>query len=187
MTARQERFVAEYLVDLNAARAAVRAGYSEKYAAQGGYSVLRHPEVQREIKRRREELQSRLEITQEMVLSELAKIAFASLTDFLSYRGERKKTGELGGKPVYDRTMTVETLPSAEVDGAAIQEISVGRDGAFKFKLYDKQAALEKIGRHLGMFEPGARPAAVEENNLLEAFLGAAARSVDTDEIPELL
>ena len=78
LTAKQERFVQEYLVDLNATQAAIRAGYSEKRADQTGYENLRKPEIQKRIQALKDKTADKLEITAERVLQERAKIAFAN-------------------------------------------------------------------------------------------------------------
>ena len=76
LTPKQRRFIDEYLIDLNATQAAIRAGYSEKTAYSIGLQNLKKLEIQAEIQKRRNRLQSKLEITQERVLQELAAIAF---------------------------------------------------------------------------------------------------------------
>ncbi len=82
LSEKQKRFVSEYLVDLNATAAAKRAGYSEKTAKSQGQRLLTNVDIQAAIQKRQEKLRGKLEITQEMVLSELAAIAFANGTDF---------------------------------------------------------------------------------------------------------
>ena len=72
MTPKQQRFCDEYLVDLNATQAALRAGYSKKTAYSIGVENLRKPEIQAEIQKRQNRLRNKLEITQEKVLRELA-------------------------------------------------------------------------------------------------------------------
>jgi phage terminase small subunit len=49
--------------------------------------------------------------------------------------------------------MVIDTKDSKDVNTAAINEVSISKDGTFKFKLYDKLSALEKMGRELGMFK----------------------------------
>lgn len=66
LTDKQRRFVSEYLIDLNATQAAIRAGYSEKTAQQIGTENLSKPVIQAEIKKRQNQLRSKLEITQEL-------------------------------------------------------------------------------------------------------------------------
>ena len=80
--ARQQRFVDEYMVDLNATRAAIAAGYSKNTASQAGCEVLRNPKVAAEIGRRQSLMAERLSVSAENVISELAKLAFANVGDF---------------------------------------------------------------------------------------------------------
>ncbi|WP_145191595.1 terminase small subunit [Pseudomonas sp. URMO17WK12:I11] len=79
LTAKQQRFVDEYLIDLNATQAAIRAGYSKKTASSQGERLLRNVEVRKYLASQREELQGRVKITQDKVLRELAKIGFSDI------------------------------------------------------------------------------------------------------------
>lgn len=81
LTDRQRQFVEEYLVDLNATQAAIRAGYSQKTAEQLGYQLLQKPLVQAEIQAAMERRAKRTGITQDRVVEELGKVAFAEAAD----------------------------------------------------------------------------------------------------------
>ena len=81
LTKKQERFVEEYLVDLNATQAAIRAGYSEKTAEAIGYENLRKPQIQAVIQKAMETRSKRMEITQDRVLDEIGKVAFHAAAD----------------------------------------------------------------------------------------------------------
>ena len=74
LSAKQKRFVEELLVDMNAAAAARRAGYSERAARQKGWELLQNPEVQKAVQAAREEQQKRTEITADYVLTRLQTI-----------------------------------------------------------------------------------------------------------------
>lgn len=76
LTPKQKRFCEEYLIDLNATQAAIRAGYSPKTAEQTASRLLRNVKVQEYIAKRQKELSRSTEITQERVIKELALIAF---------------------------------------------------------------------------------------------------------------
>jgi len=75
LTPKQSRFVEEYLIDLNASGAALRAGYSARTAASIGFENLRKPKIAEAIRIGREELSKRAEITQEDVLEGLKREA----------------------------------------------------------------------------------------------------------------
>ena len=172
LTEKQKRFVAEYLVDLNATAAAKRAGYSEKSASRIAIELLNKTQVSEEIKKRRGELQSKLKITQEKVLQELAAIAFANGTDFVTVTG----AGLLDVKPTSQ--VSKEKLP-------AIAGIKYSQTG-IEIKLHDKVRALELLGKHLGVFATGGSAAAAEENNIFEVIEQSTREEIDTNEIPEI-
>ena len=75
LTGKQRRFCDEYLIDLNATRAAVRAGYSAKSAEAIGYENLRKPQISAALAERRSTLSRQAEITQELVIRGLRKEA----------------------------------------------------------------------------------------------------------------
>lgn len=86
LTAKQKRFVDEYLVDLNATQAAIRAGYSKKTASSIGDENLRKPDIQEYLQARMSEREERTEITQDMVLQEFWNIAIADANDLVEFR-----------------------------------------------------------------------------------------------------
>jgi hypothetical protein len=71
LTPKQQRFVAEYLLDLNAAAAARRAGYSERTADRQGHQNLRKPEIADAVSEAQRERAERVELTQDWVLDRL--------------------------------------------------------------------------------------------------------------------
>jgi phage terminase small subunit len=91
-------------------------------------------------------------VTSERILEEYAKIGFSDIKDFISYRTE-KSTLERHGEQVIDYRQIIDTKSSDDVDGSIISEVSVGKDGTFKFKLHDKMNALEKMAKTLGMLK----------------------------------
>ena len=81
MNRRQEMFVREYLVDLCGAKAARRAGYSERSAKERAYRLLRDPEIKRAVDAAMEERLKRIEIKQDEVIRELKAVAMAQASD----------------------------------------------------------------------------------------------------------
>lgn len=153
LTDKQRVFCEEYIVDNNGTRAAIAAGYSEKTARQIAANLLTKVNIQKEIAKLREARSKRTQITADMVLQELAKIGFADIKDFLSFRTEKTKVDEdEDGNPIYDYATIVQLKESDEVEGNAISEVQL-KDGHLKFKLHDKIKALEDIGKHLDMFK----------------------------------
>ena len=142
LTAKQKLFCDEYLIDLNVTQAAIRSGYSNSYANKKAFLLLDKPEIKSYIGERMKDREQRTEITQDMVLQELAKIAFAKPTDFF----EVEDMGQ------YKRVNIIATKDISGDKVAAIASIKQGANG-IEVKLHDKVRALEDIGRHLGMFK----------------------------------
>jgi len=150
LTPKQMRFVDEWLIDFNGKQAAIRAGYSAKTAEATAARLLRNVKVQAEISRRQKDLQRRTEISQDRVVKELARIAFADATDYacvetLTYENE---DGTVSPVQIVSPKDT-DTL--SDDQRAAIAGIKHGANG-IEVKLHDKIKALELLGRHIGMF-----------------------------------
>ena len=148
---RQMRFVQEYLIDLNATQAAIRAGYSAKTAYSLGQRVLKNDEVQRAIQKAQEKRSQRTRVTQDMVLQELAKIAFANGTEFSRVVTEQKEDEDGNIVPVQVVKHT-DTKDLSDASRAAVAHIKQGKSGTIEVIAHDKLKALELLGRHLGMF-----------------------------------
>jgi phage terminase small subunit len=156
LTPKQAAFVREYLIDLNATQAAIRAGYSAKTAGSIGDENLRKPEIAAAVQRAMAERSKRTEISADQVLRELAKIGFSDIRRAVNWRAH--VTGmvedEDGGQRLAV-TNEVTLIDSDKIDddtAAAVSEISQSAQGGLKIKLHDKKGALVDIGRHLGMF-----------------------------------
>lgn len=163
---RQAAFVHEYLKDLNATQAAIRAGYSVKTADQIGLENLRKPAIQQAIQEELEARKSRTLITQDRVLEELAKIGYTDLADVTNW-GVREVAipYDADGKRLpFDQMSDAAVVKYVEMPfitpedrdklppsvRAAIQSVELTRDG-FKIKMHDKPRALQLIAQHLGM------------------------------------
>lgn len=85
LTAKQKVFIQEYLQDLNATQAAIRAGYSPKTAKEIGAENLTKPHVAAAIKKAVDERAEKLEISAEQVVTDLAKVAFAKMDDYCTW------------------------------------------------------------------------------------------------------
>jgi phage terminase small subunit len=150
LTAKMIRFAEEYIVDLNATQAAIRAGYSERTAKSIGQENLTKPDLQEYIQNLMDERSKRTEITADMVLKEYAKIGFSNITDYLKVE---EKTVQTDVGPIMMQGVTIFETDHIERDKLdAVAEIKQTRDG-IALKLHDKKGALDSIARHLGMFK----------------------------------
>jgi len=144
LTPKRKRFVDEYLVDLNATRAAIRAGYSRKTAAVIATKMLRFPNVAAAIKHRIGAREQRTEITQDRVLKELARIAFFDIRKLYDEDGSLKRPTDLSDEA------------AAVLAGVDVVEMADGAKSHVpmytkKAKVFDKTTALTLAMRHLGM------------------------------------
>ncbi len=98
LTAKQERFCTEYIIDLNATQAAIRAGYSVKTANRIASENLSKLDIQRKIQELQQKRAERTEITQDRVLKELAGIGFAPITKGKIKAADKTKALELLGR-----------------------------------------------------------------------------------------
>ena len=139
MTKKQKLFIEEYLIDLNATQAAIRAGYSPETANEQGSRLLANVSIRAQIEQAMAERSRRTGVNADRIVIELAKIAFVNATD------------------VIDPESATVREDAAPEDTAAIQSVKVktcGEDGLEReIKMADKLKALELLGKHLGMFK----------------------------------
>ena len=153
LTNKQKKFIDEYLKDLNATQAAIRAGYSEKTAYSIGIENLRKPEIQEKIKQRQQELSEQAEVTQSLLIQELLKVVKFDIGEYVNYKTVKAIDGYDGdGQPIIGYQQVIDLKDSETVDTSLIQEVKSSR-GTVSIKAYDKIKAIEMLGKHLGLFE----------------------------------
>lgn len=142
LTAKQNRFVEEYLIDLNATQAAIRAGYSAGTAKEIGSENLTKPNIRSRIDEAVAERSRRTGVNQDRIIRELAKMAFVNAADMIDMDNAKLK---------------VCTSPD---DTAAVQSVKVKKTISEnsetverEIRIADKIKALELLGKHLGMFK----------------------------------
>jgi len=143
LTPKQERYCLEYIKDLNATQAAIRAGYSSKTAYSAGQRMLKDVEIKKRIKSMQAELAVDCKVTAEDIVNEFRKIAFANVSDFM---------------PAGNGPIDLSKLSRAKT--AAISSIEITKTGSgktaitkTKLKLHDKLSALMNLGKHVGIYE----------------------------------
>ena len=139
LTAKQERFVAEYLLDFNATRAALAAGYSPRTAGKtGSEMVTENAKVKAAIAAGQQRVAKRLGIKAEDVLREVIRLAMFDPADLIGVKGPDD----------------IAELP--EDVRRAIVGWSWDRQGRFTVKLV-KEGALEMLAKHFGLYEADNR------------------------------
>lgn len=149
MNQKQQRFVEEYLVDLNATQAAIRAGYSQSSARNHAHRMMTNDDIQDAIARAQAERSERTGITADQVLEELAKIGFANMDDYVSILDDGTPRLDFSEVTRDQKAAIAEITSEVYMEGKGDDAEPVKRT---KFKLLDKRAALVDIGKHLGMF-----------------------------------
>lgn len=126
LTPKQQRFVDEYLIDLNATQAAIRAGYSEKTAKEIGAENLTKPNIQNAIQQAMSEREQRTQIGQDYVIN--------TIVDTIERCKQARPVVDKGGEPVYIENADGEIVP------------------AYRFDASNVLKGAELLGKHLGMF-----------------------------------
>ena len=142
LSAKQERFCEEYLIDLNATQAAIRSGYSVNSAGSIGSENLEKPEIRARIDAALAERSKRTGINADRVLRELGRIAFVNAVDVINMQDATVKGDAERDDTAAIASVKVKVIPGEYGDGVE-REI----------RLADKLKALELCGKHLGMFK----------------------------------
>lgn len=163
MTDAQKRFCDEYLIDLNATRA-YKVAYprckKDETANAASSRMLRNVKVQEYISEKQQEIEERTEVTQDMVIKELANIALFNIKNIYNDNGTLKAIKDIDEE-------TIRAISSVKVlQKAGAMKISIDMEGkdnevpiehiqeqTIEFKTNDKVKALELLGKHLGMFK----------------------------------
>ena len=163
----QSVFVQEYLIDLNATQAAIRAGYSAKTAEQQGYQLLQKPSVQAAIAARQKEREQRTAVTADRVLLEAARLALFDPRKLFNDDGSPKGITDLDD----DTAAAVAGIEVVEqFEGSGKDRVFVGY--LKKYRIADKNSALEKLFRHHGLYERDNGQKTDPLTSLLHAIAG---------------
>lgn len=138
LTERQKRFADEYLIDMNAEQAAIKAGYSKKYARGNAYKIVADSCIQEYIKKRMEEKDKELIASQDEVLKYLTKVMRRELKEVVVVTCKKEKTMMVVDESGVPRKQTIrEEIP---------QEVEIPA------KLSDANKAAELLGKRYGLF-----------------------------------
>ena len=162
LTPRQATFVRHYLIDRNGKQAAIRAGYSVRTAEVQASILLRYPKVAAAVAELGKEQADKLEITSEAVLLQVSRMAFVDV----------RRLVDATGKPI-----PLHLLPADAT--AATQDVVIKNDGGvqtYKVRLCDRNSAVDKLMRHLGLYEKDNKQPADAIAEMLAAIHGDGSR-----------
>lgn len=152
LNARQQKFVLEYLKDLNATQAAIRAGYSEKTARHIASENLAKPDIAAAIAAKQGKVMAKLDVSAERILRERARLAFF----------DPRKLFDDAGEPIHVSKLDDDTAACiAGLDIVTQGNSEVGFASVLKVKLADKNASLTALEKINGMYSTGDEPAGV--------------------------
>jgi phage terminase small subunit len=141
---RQTLFVEHYVQTLNAKQSAIKAGYSEKTAEQQGYQLLQKPSVQAAISEISEKRSKAIGLTTERLLQEAMRLAFFDI----------RKLVDKDGNPLPLNQLDDDTAAAIQgLDVAAVGNADVGVGQVLKYKIADKNSAIERLFKHKGLFK----------------------------------
>jgi phage terminase small subunit len=144
LTPKQQRFVAEYLVDLNATQAAVRAGYSRKTAKEQAYRLFTNVHVQAAIQRLQTAKLQRAELTADRVLEEYRRLAFSNVQQLFTPDGSLIPLQELPPEVAAAIASCELVMKNATAGDGRI-------DRVLKIRLWDKTRTLNDLARHFAL------------------------------------
>lgn len=147
LTAKQIRFCEEYIIDLNATQAAIRAGYSKKVAGSIGFENLKKPEIESYIASMQKDKSEELNFSFNRVAQEIAKVAFGDVKNYFDDNGRLINVNELESQVSGSIKAVTVFSEKTRLEGEVLIEESIK-----KIESYDKLKALELLGKMFGHF-----------------------------------
>jgi len=161
LTQKQEKFV-QGLIKGKSQRTAYKLAYNAKNMSDNSIDVnaskllknakvaLRHNELKSKVIKRTEE---KAIITAEEIIREIVNIAKDDIKNYLDFETKEIVVGFEDGDPIREERISVNLKNSKTIDTKNISEVSLGKDGNFKFKLYERDKALYKLAEMFGINE----------------------------------
>lgn len=149
LTEKQKRFIDEYLIDLNATQAAIRAGYSENTAYRIGFENLNKPQIQCEIQEAFKKRAEKVELKQIDVIKGLMQLAYSDIRKIATWNDD--------GVPQFKPSSELDDNTAMSIKSITFTERHFGEGNVerrLKVEQYDKKSALDSLAKHLGMFNP---------------------------------
>lgn len=153
LSPKQKIFISEYLKDKNGTQAAIRAGYKGKRATEIAYELMIKPHIKAAIDAGLAKLAEKNEVSASRVIKELTLIAFSDLQNYIDVD---ENTGAIHCKGFEAMPLEASRAMESISEDRVIREASDGKSvvlsDKIKFKLHDKVAALNMLGKHLKLF-----------------------------------
>lgn len=142
LTDREQFFVAEYLIDFNGTKAAIRAGYSPNSAAVTASKLLAKPNIKAEMERQYAKIYDSLSVRARRVIEELVRISFSDVRELFDSNGQLRPIADLPDSiaPAISSVEVVKRYSDKETS-----------EYVTKIRLWDKTRALQMLGKHLGI------------------------------------
>lgn len=167
---KRERFCREYVKDLNATQAYIRAGYNAKNADANATRLMGNDGIAARIAELQEKVAQKLELTQERIVRELASLGFANMGDYVTVVGDGNVVNDFSDMTPEKWAAVQEITVDEYTEGGGEEARNVKR---VKFKLADKRTALVDLGKHLGMWPNKAAESIAESlSDLIRASYG---------------
>ena len=167
LTPKQKRFVDEYLIDLNATQAAIRAGYSKKTAQEQSARLLSKVIVSEAVAKKRKQLEHETGITRERIVREMARLAFFNV----------KNMFDDFGNPLPVSMLNDDVAAAINgIDVAAIGNNDVGIGQVMKYKIPDKNKSLENLAKMLGYMDRDRTREQSGTERLIDAMVNFAGK-----------
>ena len=175
LTKCEQLFIAEYLVDLNAAQAAIRAGYKPQNAAAQASRLSTKANVQAALEAAYKAREARTQVTADSTVRELGRLVHADIRKFYDEHGQLKPIHELPDD-LAACIASIEVVRRKTLGAGASAGSETGQtiEAIYKVKLWNKPQALDLLGRHQGLF----RAEAQQPIALVPAFLPEGCKGV---------
>lgn len=183
LTAKEQRFVEEYCVDLNATQAAIRAGYSKRSASEIGSENLRKPRIAAAVADFKRQLAERADVTRDYIIGEMRKLAGVNLLDYFHIDASGQPHIDLSEVTRAQAAALAELQVDDYVDGRGEDARDVKK---VRIKTVDKRAALMDLAKLLGLVTEKSDVTVKGELATVQAQAAAEARAMPTDLVRDL-
>lgn len=168
---KQAEFVRQFLIDLNAAQAYIRAGYSPKFASSQAFKLMQKTHVTAAVQKAMDERAAKTGVTAERVLEEISKLAFSDVRKIFDSEGRLIPVTQLPPDMAASvSSVKVVTSRIPKTDPVEVEYTS-------EIKFWDKKGSLELLGKHLKLFTDKVEHSGNLKVGLAERIRAARERS----------